>query len=95
MKRIVEIKYKEDNDKVYYDLKSNKTKKTLKYSKNGKWTNPGEKAYSLENTGNGFIFKDHFLDNSINLDYCQMEALQLLADLTGQVDYKLYKKSKK
>lgn len=38
----------------------------------------GTKAYSLEDTGNGYIFRDHYLGAKTSLDYSQLEAIKLL-----------------
>lgn len=67
-------------EKLLSDKEYNK-EITLKYSHMGRWTRPGEKGYSLTNTGNGFIFKDHFSEEMYPIDYCQMEALMALIKL--------------
>lgn len=58
---------------------SKKEKITLHYSNLQEgWTKPGSKSSSLESTGDGFIFKDHFLGIELEIDYSQMAELQAL-----------------
>ena len=55
----------------------------LKYSHvDGGWSKPGNKAYSLTSDGNGFIFKDHWTNTEIKLDYSQADALRALLKLS-------------
>lgn len=51
------------------------------------WTRAGKIAYSLENTGDGFIFKDVLTKEIINLDYCQAEMLQVAFKLLKEDQY--------
>lgn len=62
-----------EKDSLFYGMKDN----TLYYEGYG-WTKPGSKAFSLEDTGNGYIFRDHFNNIKTSFDYAQLEALVLL-----------------
>ena len=48
------------------------------YYEGEQWTKPGEKGYSLEETEEGIIFRDHFLGKRMDLDFAQFEALAIL-----------------
>lgn len=64
-----------DKESPFYGYQNN----TLTYEGCG-WKNPGTKAYSLEDTGDGYIFRDHYLGGKTSLDYSQLEAIRLLLE---------------
>lgn len=74
-------KFDKNSEVDFYDLKDKYNKKMLYYSKLGNWSFPNKKAYTLEDTGNGYIFTDHLLKTKFNLDYCTINALLVLAKL--------------
>lgn len=86
MKKLVAI-----DGKIEYKLK----KDTLRYEGSQWGNNDGKKAYSIEDTGNGIIFRDHFLKARMDLDYAQFEALSILMKSSAELDrIKFYKEDK-
>ena len=56
------------------------------------WTKQGFKTASLRNTGNSYIFNDHFSKKTFTFDYSQLNELLILLQLHNEnVSYKLYK----
>jgi hypothetical protein len=59
------------------------------------WTRNGKKAYSIEDTGDGYIFRDHFDNTKIDLNYSQAEGLAILMKSDFDLDrIKIYKEDK-
>lgn len=69
----------------------------LRYGHDPEWTRPGKKAYTLQDTGSEFYFKDHTTKSEIALDYSQAEALLFLMAKLGEniVDHVEYEKKSK
>lgn len=68
--------------------------KTL-YFENRDYYQNKKKAFTLKDTGDGVVFKDHFTKGELKLDYCQLEAIRLLSDLTQEkINVKVYKEEK-
>jgi hypothetical protein len=62
-----------------YDITKRDSVINMNYSKLDKsWTQPGTLGYSLENTGNGLVFRDHLLKQMITLDFAQAQVLRAL-----------------
>jgi hypothetical protein len=80
-------KYK-NNESCVYGIKGSKANKKLMYSSlDGGWSKLAlEKglAYSLVTVNEGFILKDNFTSTDIAINFCQMEALQMLLKLIGE-----------
>ena len=83
MKLIVDIFENGLGDSAYEVLEEC-DKITLKYSQIGNWTKKGAKASSLENTGNGWVFKDINGGNKFKIDYSQMSELMMLLKLHNE-----------
>jgi len=78
-----------------YEVMQNITTTILKYSKaQPTWTKPGKNAYSIKNTGDGFVFKDHLSGEKLKIDYCQAEALRALLKLvdTSESTFEYFEK---
>jgi hypothetical protein len=90
--KLLIMEYNDQSEEISYIMSATDSKATLTYSGSSNWTKPGELSSSLVNTGDGFIFKDHSLDKTIEIDYSQMENLQILLKLLKEkVKYKIYK----
>ena len=69
-------------DDSLYELEQDSEQYVMRYSKlQSSWTLGGEIAYSLENDGNGFIFKSYATNETIKLDYGQAEMLRAFLHL--------------
>lgn len=65
-----------------YDVKKEEKYIQLDYSKKQvEWTHGGKPAYSLTNTGNGFVFIDEHTGKRIEMDYCEASAIRALLKL--------------
>lgn len=49
------------------------------------WTKPGKVSCTLEDTGEGFIFKDVFMKKTFKLDYAQAVDLVMLLKLGDHI----------
>lgn len=66
-------------DDAKYKLKVNRKTINLYYGEG--FAKSGTIAYSLEDTGNEYIFRDHFLQAKTTLDYSQLEALSIISSI--------------
>jgi len=101
-KQFISCRLNETGDyEAFYEYESKINKKartkshTLKYAKNANWSHPGKKAYSIVNNGNGFIFTDHLMKKTVEINYCQAEALQVLLDMQDGGDFYYYQGTRK
>ena len=66
---------------VFKLLTEGKREKSLEYSEYATWTKPGDLSTTLINTGDGYIFHDHFSEVVFEFDYSQMNSLCILLKL--------------
>lgn len=67
------------NDVSLYDVKIKNNIIFAFYSKvQESWLKKGELGYSLRDTGDGLVFKDHHMNKEIFLDYDQAKVLRAL-----------------
>lgn len=98
MKELILYKNRGDSHLNLYGLtrKNNGSILNLSYDKEELTGRSFNDVYTLEDTGNGYIFFDHIDGgHSIHIDYAQVEALLILFGIAGEkVDYKIFKESK-
>lgn len=85
MKILIETEDGKLTDGAYL-LEKQSDKVATKFSVLGGWCDSvkGKDAYSLEDTGNGFVFRDCHSKKTFKLDYCQIRNLINLASLMGE-----------
>lgn len=81
---VLGIKNGNPRDASHYITEVTEDKFTLRYGYGNDWSNPGEKAYTLVNTQDDFMFYDHTLKQKFRIDYCQAEALRALLKLEDE-----------
>ena len=71
----------EDYMALYDVIKEEKYIQLDHSKKQTDWVHGGKPAYSLTNTGNGFIFLDERTGKKIELDYCEASTIRALLKL--------------
>lgn len=93
MKKYIIIDH--SNDGVVFNSDGVKNRSlNIKHDKNGTWTKEALESdgYSLECTGEGYLFTDHFTGKEIFLDYAQADIFRMMyRAIEGKFTFKSYK----
>jgi hypothetical protein len=93
MKKYIIIDH--SNDGVVFNSDGVKNRSlNIKHDKNGIWTKEAleSNGYSLECTGEGYLFTDHFTGEEIFLDYAQANIFRMMYRvIEGKCTFRSYK----